>query len=129
MNRGHDFKGIRKMIRKIGLNSGCARHVLALIGVSSSTAFAAGITGMDITEVVIEANRVVLTGEPRSASEGTVLAEQLQSRPMSRTGELLEVVPGMIVTQHTGDGKANQYFLRGVNLDHGTDFSTRVQGM
>jgi hypothetical protein len=58
-----------------------------------------------------------------------VLAEQLESRPLLRVGELLEVVPGMIVTQHTGDGKANQYFLRGFNLDHGTDFSTRVEGM
>ena len=37
--------------------------------------------------------------------------------------------PGLIVTQHTGDGKANQYFLRGFNLDHGTDFLTRVEGM
>ena len=48
---------------------------------------------------------------------------------MLRTGEVLEVVPGLIVTQHSGDGKANQYFLRGFNLDHGTDFATRVDGM
>jgi len=46
-----------------------------------------------------------------------------------RTGELLEVVPGLIVTQHSGDGKANQYFLRGFNLDHGTDLATRVDGV
>lgn len=107
----------------------CAPTVFAAIGVVTSTAFAAGITGADITEVVVSSNRIVLTGEPRSASEGTVLAEQLENRPLLRTGELLEVVPGMIVTQHTGDGKANQYFLRGVNLDHGTDFATRVEGM
>ena len=48
---------------------------------------------------------------------------------MLRTGEVLEVVPGLIVTQHSGDGKANQYFLRGFNLDHGTDFAARVEGM
>jgi hypothetical protein len=35
----------------------------------------------------------------------------------------------MIVTQHSGEGKANQYFVRGFNLDHGTDFQTRLEGM
>ena len=64
-----------------------------------------------------------------SASEGTVTAEQLANRPRLRPGELLEIVPGLIVTQHSGDGKANQYFLRGFNLDHGTDFRTTVAGM
>ncbi len=49
--------------------------------------------------------------------------------PVLRTGELLEVVPGLIVTQHSGDGKANQYFLRGFNLDHGTDLATSVDGV
>ena len=49
--------------------------------------------------------------------------------PLERTGELLEVVPGLIVTQHSGDGKANQYFLRGFDLDHGTDFATSVDGV
>ena len=71
----------------------------------------------------------MLAGTPRAASEGTVFHEQLENRPLLRTGEILEVVPGLIVTQHTGDGKANQYFLRGFNLDHGTDFLTRVEGM
>jgi outer membrane cobalamin receptor len=55
--------------------------------------------------------------------------ELLQSRPAQRPGEVLEFVPGLIVTQHSGDGKANQYFLRGFNLDHGTDFATRINGM
>ena len=41
----------------------------------------------------------------------------------------LEVVPGLIVTQHSGEGKANQYFLRGFNLDHGTDLAIKVDGM
>jgi hypothetical protein len=49
--------------------------------------------------------------------------------PILRPGEALEMVPGLIVTQHAGDGKANQYFLRGFNLDHGTDFATYVGGV
>ncbi len=64
-----------------------------------------------------------------SAGEGTVSARQLEERPLLRPAEVLETVPGLIVTQHSGDGKANQYFLRGFSLDHGTDFYTTIEGM
>lgn len=70
-----------------------------------------------------------LRGVATSASEGRTGAADLRRRPITREGELLETVPGMIVTQHSGDGKANQYFVRGFNLDHGTDFQTRLEGM
>src|SRR5207237_10731313 len=68
-------------------------------------------------------------GTSDAASEGTVGASLIAERPTLRSAELLEFVPGVIVTQHSGDGKANQYFLRGFNLDHGTDFATWVDGM
>ena len=68
-------------------------------------------------------------GTSDAASQGTVTASLIANRPALRTGELLEFVPGMIVTQHSGDGKANQYFLRGFNLDHGTDFASYVDAM
>ena len=68
-------------------------------------------------------------GTSDAASQGTIRAELLKSRPALRPGEVLEFVPGVIVTQHSGDGKANQYFLRGFNLDHGTDFATSVDGV
>ena len=70
-----------------------------------------------------------LIGVASSASEGHIGSAELRLRPLTREGELLEAVPGLIVTQHSGDGKANQYFIRGFNLDHGTDFQTRVEGM
>ncbi len=70
-----------------------------------------------------------LIGTAASASEGRVGSVDLRLRPITREGELLETVPGLIVTQHSGEGKANQYFIRGFNLDHGTDFQTRVEGM
>jgi hypothetical protein len=70
-----------------------------------------------------------LRGVATTASEGRIGAADLHLRPIAREGELLETVPGMIVTQHSGDGKANQYFVRGFNLDHGTDFQTRLEGM
>src|SRR5690606_19145847 len=61
-----------------------------------------------------------LIGTAYTASQGHVGAVDLRSRPLAREGEILETVPGFIATQHSGDGKANQYFVRGFNLDHGT---------
>jgi len=68
-------------------------------------------------------------GTSDAASQGYVTPQLIEARPMLRPGEVLEYVPGVIITQHSGDGKANQYFLRGFNLDHGTDFSTTVDHM
>ena len=68
-------------------------------------------------------------GTSDAASQGSVNAKLIENRPILRPGELLEFVPGLIVSQHSGDGKANQYYLRGFNLDHGTDFATFVDGM
>jgi hypothetical protein len=70
-----------------------------------------------------------LVGIASSASQGAVTAEQFEVRPIQRPGEVLETVPGMVISQHSGEGKANQYYLRGFNLDHGTDFSTTVAGV
>ncbi|WP_346347354.1 TonB-dependent receptor [Bradyrhizobium sp. dw_411] len=63
---------------------------------------------------------------PGLASQTTLTGEELNARPVTRPGEILEAVPGLIVTQHSGEGKANQYFLRGYNLDHGTDMAIWV---
>ena len=70
-----------------------------------------------------------LIGVAAAASQGAVTAAQLETRPIMRSGEVLETVPGVIISQHSGEGKANQYYLRGFNLDHGTDFATTVDGV
>jgi outer membrane cobalamin receptor len=108
-----------------------AAAAVVMIAAGAATAgFAAGIpTGEPLEEVVVTARRVGLIGESQAASEGIVTSVQLEGRPILRPGEVLEVVPGLVVTQHSGDGKANQYFLRGFNLDHGTDFATCVDGV
>lgn len=82
-----------------------------------------------LAPVQVMGRRDDLVGVARSASEGHIGALDLRSRPIAREGELLETIPGVVVTQHSGEGKANQYFVRGFNLDHGTDFQTRVEGM
>jgi hypothetical protein len=66
---------------------------------------------------------------PNAASEITITPEQINAQPILRPGEALEQMPGLIVTQHSGEGKANQYFLRGFNLDHGTDVAIFIDGM
>lgn len=68
-------------------------------------------------------------GSADSATEGAADKTSFQSRPKLRPGDIVEAVPGVVATQHSGDGKANQYFLRGFNLDHGTDFAVTVDGM
>ena len=79
--------------------------------------------------VEIVRSRADLLGTAATASQGTVTQEELDLRPVYRVGQLLETVPGLVVTAHSGEGKANQFFIRGFNLDHGTDFATYVDGM
>lgn len=79
--------------------------------------------------VEVRARAENLEGLAVSGSEGVVSGQRLATVPLVRPAEALEMVPGLIVTQHAGDGKANQYFLRGFNLDHGTDFATWVAGV
>jgi len=70
-----------------------------------------------------------LVGIASSASQGAVTAQQIAARPIMRAGEVLETAPGVLISQHSGEGKGNQIYLRGFNLDHGTDFSTTVAGV
>ncbi len=83
----------------------------------------------DLQRVEVSGNYLNGVGTSDAASQGVVTASLIASRPTLRPAEVLEFVPGVIVTQHSGDGKANQYYLRGFNLDHGTDFATWVDGM
>lgn len=82
-----------------------------------------------LPEVVVSGRADSLLGIAEAASQGTVGREILEYRTLSRPGGVLETVPGVIVTQHSGAGKANQFFLRGFNLDHGTDFATSINGV
>jgi hypothetical protein len=110
-----------------------------LLGVACSSAkadpaLAAGDTansppGSLLQEITVTAGRLELLGTADTASEGVIDDQELQLSPQYRPGQLLETVPGLIVTLHSGEGKANQYLMRGYNLDHGTDLETYVDGM
>ena len=82
-----------------------------------------------VNEIIVTAARRNLLGKAETASEGVVEDKELQLTPALRPGQLLETVPGLVVTLHSGEGKAGQYLLRGYNLDHGTDLATWVDAM
>jgi hypothetical protein len=97
---------------------------------SSSAPNVAGTdSSVELEEVIVTAQRLALFGAASTASEGVVVDQELQLTPQYRPGQLLETVPGLIVTLHSGEGKANQYLMRGYNLDHGTDLATYVDDL
>jgi hypothetical protein len=81
------------------------------------------------TTINVQGRADDLIGIAESATQGTVGAAEIATRPILRSGEVLETVPGLIITQHAGGGKANQYYLRGFSLDHGTDFAIFIDDM
>ena len=84
---------------------------------------------VELPEVEVKGHYQNKVGTSDAASSGTATKQLIEDRPILRPGEVLELVPGLIITQHSGAGKANQYFLRGFNLDHGTDFATTLDGV
>jgi TonB dependent receptor/TonB-dependent Receptor Plug Domain len=86
----------------------------------------AGDAGEPVDTITVVAAGVSNMG---AASAGDVSQSQIAAQPLLRPAAILENVPGLIVTQHSGEGKANQYFLRAFNLDHGTDLALEVDDM
>src|SRR5262245_64023473 len=82
-----------------------------------------------VDTVMVFGRSTELIGTAQAASEGVVGEADFETRPLLRPGELAEVIPGMVAAQHSGGGKANQYYLRGFNLDHGTDFAGSFDGV
>ena len=103
--------------------------MVAAVAATSAQAQTVAAGGPSRDEIVVRGRWDNPVGVSRSASQGAAGNAEIEARPRLRTGEILEVVPGLIVTQHSGSGKSNQMFLRGFNLDHGTDFATFVDGM
>jgi outer membrane cobalamin receptor len=101
----------------------CALGLLALAGAALAQ------EPLALSTVEVRSRQEDMQGIAGAASEGVVSGARIAAVPLLRPGETLELVPGLIATQHAGDGKANQYFLRGFNLDHGTDFATTVDGV
>lgn len=105
-----------------------ARNIslLALMLATSLPAFA---QSQEVEAISVWGRRANDLGRATSASEGRIAYADFAVRPLLRPGELIEAVPGLAATQHSGAGKANQYFLRGFNLDHGTDLAASLDGV
>lgn len=115
----------------LGLSAGCSIgfHGTAQAREAETVPAEAGSEAEPNSDIVIFGRGEAKIGIAHAASEGTVAGADLLVRPLLRVAELLEAVPGMIAAQHSGSGKANQYFLRGFNLDHGSDFTTYIDGV
>ena len=113
--------------RDINVQTGATRADVVLhLSLSADVTVIAKRTFANLADVENPAENLV--GIAQSASQGAITSRQLDVRPIMRQGEVMETVPGVIITQHSGEGKANQYFLRGFNLDHGSDFAMTVAG-
>jgi hypothetical protein len=121
-----NFSVLRRTVAIVGGATVNADAVLTL-SLSADVIVTAASTFRNVADVENPAENLV--GIASAASQGAITAAQLEARPVMRAGEVLETVPGLVVSQHSGEGKANQYYLRGFNLDHGTDFSTTVAGV
>ena len=114
----------------MGLWGGLAANFILCLGPTSvAHTQDAGETLTTLPEVSVSAQADQAFFAPDTASQGVVTGKEIEEQPRSRVGEVLEVVPGLIATQHSGEGKANQYFLRGFNLDHGTDIDISLDDM
>ncbi len=112
-----------------GLRCGAALVGWGALVAAGRPAFAEAVPTSTASEVVVTASRRDLIGQAVTASQGSVTPEELKLRPAYRVGQLLETVPGLVVTIHSGEGKANQYLARGFNLDHGTDIANSFDDM
>ena len=112
-----------------GLCTGINALFLTALGVYISFSAHAEDPEKALESVIVEASRTSQLGIVDAASAGIITEKQLEARTVYRPGEVLEATPGLIVSQHSGEGKANQFYLRGINLDHGTDLRTTVDGM
>jgi TonB family protein len=95
----------------------------------SSEATAAGPLEVKRTETVTVVDSVAAERPSTAASARTVRDRDLRLRPTLRPGDLFRVTPGLMIVQHAGGGKANQYLLRGFDADHGTDVAFTFDGV
>jgi hypothetical protein len=121
-----NFTVVRRNIT-VAAGATTTANVLLTVSTSASITITAPATFRNLAELENPAENIV--GIAMASSEGAVTATQLQARPFMRPAEVLETVPGLVISQHSGEGKANQYYLRGFNLDHGFDFAQTVAGL
>jgi hypothetical protein len=120
-----NFSAVRRQITVTP--AGATANAVMLVAASADITITAPRTFRNLAEIENPAENLV--GVASAGSEGAITAAQLAVRPVNRATEVLETVPGLVISQHSGEGKANQYYLRGFNLDHGFDFAQTIAGI
>jgi hypothetical protein len=118
-----NFTTVRRSVT-VAPGSAATADALLLVATSADIVITAPLTFRNLAEIENPAENLV--GIAAAGSEGAITAVQLAIRPVNRATEVLETVPGLVISQHSGEGKANQYYLRGFNLDHGFDFAQTI---
>jgi len=130
---GHAFTLVTAMATLFSAGSVLAQAGHVAGAPADSVVEAAGTDSVRVVRVLpvtdVTGSTASSRAAPAAASQGTVTAREIALRPSLRAGDFLESVPGLLISQHSGEGKANQYYLRGFNLDHGTDFATSIAGV
>jgi len=121
-----NFSSVRREVTVTPAGTTTA-DALLLVSTNADIVVTAPRTFRNLAEVEAPAENLV--GVASAGSEGAITAAQLAVRPANRAAEILETVPGLVISQHSGEGKANQYYLRGFNLDHGFDFGQTIAGV
>ncbi len=121
-----NFASVRRSIA-VPASGTVTSNAVMIVAASADIVITAPRTFRNLAEIENPAENLV--GVASAGSEGAITAAQLAVRPVNRAAEILETVPGMVISQHSGEGKANQYYLRGFNLDHGFDFAQTVAGI
>ena len=121
--------GFATTVHEVQVEPGRAGALDASLAPAVSAALMVTAKGTFRNLAEVDAGGAELVGVADTASEGVVSGRQMDGRPVYRVGEVLEAVPGVVISQHSGEGKANQYYVRGFNIDHGTDLATTVAGV
>jgi hypothetical protein len=116
-------------LREVTLEVGAAsrQDVVLRVALTADVLVTSRRTFRNLTDLDEPVNGLV--GLANAGSEGVVSSRLIEDRPVYRSGEIFEAVPGVVISQHSGEGKANQYYVRGFNIDHGTDLATFVAGV
>ena len=87
-------------------------------------------TAGEVRQAGADQSTLVLAQRPISAASSFAVRDrEFQLRPIGSVQDILRVTPGLVLVQHSGGGKANQYFLRGFDADHGTDLALSIDGI
>jgi outer membrane receptor protein involved in Fe transport len=92
------------------------------------TAHNNSIITLPLSRTTLDLSTVTVTGH-RQRSNNILATVDMQLRPVNTSQDILRMAPGLFIAQHAGGGKAEQIFLRGYDLDHGTDINISVDGM